>query len=57
MIGLAPNLFYGTGIPAAILIIRKTKPAERKGKVLIINGDATFTPGKAQNHLTDSRNS
>ena len=54
VIGLAPNLFYGAGIPAAILIIRKTKPAERKGKVLIINGDATFTPGKAQNHLTDA---
>ncbi|HEY1224467.1 MAG TPA: class I SAM-dependent DNA methyltransferase [Brevundimonas sp.] len=54
VIGLAPNLFYGAGIPAAILIIRKAKPAERKGKVLVINGDATFTPGKAQNHLTDA---
>jgi len=54
VIGLAPNLFYGAGIPAAILIIRKTKPAERKGKVLVVNGDATVTPGKAQNHLTDA---
>src|SRR5690606_19293357 len=52
VIGLAPNLFYGAGIPAAILIIRKAKPAERKGKVLIVNGDATFKPGKAQNYLT-----
>lgn len=51
---LAPNLFYGAGIPAAILIIRKAKPAARKGKVLVVNGDATFTPGKAQNHLTDA---
>lgn len=54
VIGLAPNLFYGAGIPAAILIIRKIKPAERKGKVLVVNGVATFTPGKAQNRLTDA---
>jgi type I restriction enzyme M protein len=53
VIGLAPNLFYGAGIPAAILIIRKTKPKERKGKVLVVNGDATFQSGKAQNFLTD----
>lgn len=53
VIGLAPNLFYGAGIPAAILIIRKSKPADRKGKVLVVNGDATFLLGKAQNHLTD----
>lgn len=54
VIGLAPNLFYGAGIPAAILIIRRTKPQNRKGKVLVINGSATFQPGKAQNFLTDA---
>jgi type I restriction enzyme M protein len=54
VIGLAPNLFYGAGIPAAILIIRKAKPTERQGKVLLINGDTTFQPGKAQNFLTDA---
>lgn len=54
VIGLASNLFYGAGIPAAILVIRKNKPVERKGKVLVVNGAATFTPGKAQNHLTDA---
>ncbi|TXN17208.1 SAM-dependent DNA methyltransferase [Methylobacterium sp. WL122] len=54
VIGLASNLFYGAGIPAAILVICKAKPEEREGKVLIVNGDATFTPGKAQNHLTDA---
>lgn len=53
VIGLAPNLFYGAGIPAAVLIIRKTKAQGRKGKVLVIDGDATFQPGKAQNFLTD----
>lgn len=53
VIGLAPNLFYGAGIPAAILIVRKSKPQSRKGKVLVVNGDATFQLGKAQNVLTD----
>ncbi len=53
VIGLAPNLFYGAGIPAAILIMRKSKPQARKGKVRVIDGDATFQPGKAQNFLTD----
>ncbi|GIH77862.1 type I restriction-modification system subunit M [Planobispora longispora] len=53
VIGLAPNLFYGTGIPACILILRGTapRPAERRGKVLFINADREFTAGRAQNHL------
>lgn len=53
VIGLAPNLFYGTGIPACILVLRGTdpRPAERRGKVLFINADREFTPGRAQNYL------
>jgi type I restriction enzyme M protein len=53
VIGLGPNLFYGTGIPAAVLFIHRDKPAERKGKVLIVNGDKDFIEGKNQNHLGD----
>lgn len=53
VVGLAPNLFYGAGIPASLLICHKKKPADRRGKVLIVNGDATYTTGKAQNFLTD----
>ncbi len=53
VIGLAPNLFYGTGIPACILILRAkgSKPPERKGKVLFINADAEYRTGRAQNYL------
>ena len=53
VIGLAPNLFYGTGIPACILVLRAkgAKPAERRGKVLFINADAEFSAGRAQNYL------
>ena len=53
VIGLAPNLFYGTGIPACILIVRKSKPEERRGKVLIVNGENDFRDGKNQNSLAD----
>ncbi len=53
VVGLGANLFYGTGIPAAILFIRRDKPAARKGKVLIVNGDKDIVPGKNQNRLSD----
>jgi type I restriction enzyme M protein len=53
IIGLPPNLFYGTGIPACILVLRcrGEKPPERRGKVLFINADAEFHSGRAQNFL------
>ena len=53
VVGLGGNLFYGTGIPAAVLFINKNKPAERKGKVLIVNGDKDIVEGKNQNSLSD----
>ena len=53
VIGLGPNLFYGTGIPAAILILRAkgSKRPKRRGKVLFINADRDYGEGRAQNHL------
>jgi type I restriction enzyme M protein len=53
VIGLAPNLFYGTGIPACILVLRNkgAKAPDRKGKVLFINADREYHEGRAQNHL------
>jgi type I restriction enzyme M protein len=53
VIGLPTNLFYGTGIPACILIINKNKAADHKGKVLFVNGAKEFKEGKNQNTLTD----
>ncbi|MDA9810234.1 type I restriction-modification system subunit M [Planktomarina temperata] len=53
VIGLPSALFYGTGIPAALLIINKKKPDERKGKVLFINGELEYQEGKNQNKLRD----
>jgi type I restriction enzyme M protein len=53
VIGLPASLFYGTGIPAALLIINKNKPADRKGKVLFINGELEYQEGKKQNKLRE----
>jgi type I restriction enzyme M protein len=53
VIGFPPNLFYGTGIPACVLVCRAkgAKPDKRKNKVLFINADAEFHAGRAQNYL------
>ena len=51
VIGLAPNLFYGAGLAACILIMRKRKHAKRKKKVLIADASRLFRRGRAQNYL------
>lgn len=51
IIGLPPNLFYGTGIPACVLVINKNKPRELRDKILFINADAEYGEGRAQNYL------
>jgi len=49
VIGLPEKLFFGTGIPAAILLFKKHKADE---KILFIDGSREFKPGKNQNQLT-----
>jgi type I restriction enzyme M protein len=48
---LAPNLFYGTGLAACILVLRKKKPAQRRRKVMIADASRLFRRGRAQNYL------
>lgn len=50
VIGLPGNLFYGTGIPACLLVLNKGGAAKRDS-VLFINADREYHEGKAQNHL------
>jgi type I restriction enzyme M protein len=50
VVGLPGNLFYGTGIPACILVLNKAGAAQRN-HVLFINADREYREGKAQNHL------
>lgn len=51
VIGLAPNLFYGTGLAACVLVLRQKKARARQKKVLIIDASAVFRRGRAQNFL------
>lgn len=51
IISLPPGLFYGTGIPACVIVANKNKPDTLKDKVLFINADGEYAEGKAQNKL------
>jgi len=51
IIGLPPKLFYGTGIPAVIIILNKSIPDAERDHVFIINADREFAEGKKQNSL------
>ena len=50
VVGLPAGLFYGTGIPACVLVFNKKDAADRK-HVFFINGDREYREGKAQNFL------
>ncbi|MEF9418478.1 type I restriction-modification system subunit M [Xanthomonas citri] len=50
VIGLPANLFYSTGIPVCILVLKKCKKPD---DVLFINASEQFIRGKRQNQLTD----
>ena len=51
VIGLAPNLFYGTGLAACILVLQARKPLARQKKVLIADASRLYRRGRAQNTL------
>jgi type I restriction enzyme M protein len=50
VIGLPQGLFYGTGIPASVLVINKAS-AHKRAQVLFINADREYKEGKNQNKL------
>ncbi|MBX3151523.1 SAM-dependent DNA methyltransferase [Candidatus Obscuribacterales bacterium] len=52
VIGLGPNLFYGTGLAACILVFHETKRKEHQRKVLFVNASGEFKTGRAQNELS-----
>ncbi len=61
VIGLGPNLFYGTGLAASILVFRARKGPERQDTVVIVDASARFKRGRNQNtlepeHVTDILN-
>jgi type I restriction enzyme M protein len=52
VIGLPEDLFYGTGIPATVLVFRKCRQDDED--VLFIDASREFERGKNQNKLTDA---
>lgn len=50
VIGLPANLFFGTSIPACILIFKKNRPNK---DIIFIDASREFEKGKNQNNLTD----
>lgn len=51
VIGLAPNLFYGTGLAACLLVMRQGKRSKRTKKVFVVDASSLFRKGRAQNFL------
>ena len=51
VIGLGPNIFYGTQIAACVMVFQQQKPKERKDKVLFIDASDQVRVGRAQNFL------
>ena len=53
VIGLGPNLFYGTGLAACVMVFRNKKPVKRRKHILIVDASKEFKKGRAQNELLD----
>src|SRR5699024_9492236 len=51
VIGLGPNIFYGTGLAVCILVFKKQKISYRKNNVLFIDAADQIRTGRAQNYL------
>lgn len=51
VIALPPSLFYGTAIPACLLVLRKGRPEAERDAVLFVNAEGEYGEGKAQNYL------
>ena len=53
VIGIGANVFYGTAIPACILVLRGENglPEDRRGSVLFINAEREVASGRTQNRL------
>ena len=53
VIGLGPNLFYNSPMESCVVVLNCNKPAERKNKVLFINGVEHVTRERAHSRLSD----
>ena len=51
VIGLGPNIFYGTQLAACVMVFKQNKEADKKNKVLFIDASEQVRVGRAQNYL------
>jgi type I restriction enzyme M protein len=51
VIGLGPNIFYGTQLAACVMVFKQNKEAHKKDKVLFIDASEQVRVGRAQNYL------
>jgi type I restriction enzyme M protein len=55
VIALGDNLFYGTGIPACVLVLRANKTAASRGRLYLVDASDVFVSGRTQNSLTQEQ--
>jgi type I restriction enzyme M protein len=53
VIYLPENLFYNTTAPGIIIILNRTKPKNRAGKMLLLNASREFVKGDPKNYIPD----
>lgn len=53
VIGLGPNIFYGTQLAACVMVFKQIKKEQRKNKILFIDASDQIRVGRAQNFLEE----
>ena len=50
---LPDNLFYNTTAAGIVVVLRKNKPKDRKGKIVLVNASREFRKGNPKNHMPE----
>jgi len=50
---LPDNLFYNTSAAGIVVVLRKNKPKDRKGKIVLVNASREFKKGNPKNHMPE----
>jgi len=50
---LPDNLFYNTPAAGIIVVLRRNKPRDRKGKIVLVNASREFRKGNPKNHIPE----
>jgi type I restriction enzyme M protein len=53
VVQLAPDMFYGAGIPACVLVLNRRKASSRKGQVLFVNASDLYVRRDTKNALSE----